>query len=159
SSWAGRKEVDLVIVGESWTADEEQYLAKLGIRDRVHLIEHVDDVRLCHLYNQATAFVYPSFYEGFGIPPLEAMACGCPVVSSRIPSTFEVAGECPIYFEPNNIESLLTALDMVLFEGRDSTRVQVGFSQVKRYSWDKTARQTLDVYHELYRKMNINDVA
>jgi len=159
SIWTGAKEVGLVVVGENWTAAEEQRLVKLGIRDRVHLIEHVDDVSLCHLYNQAIALVYPSLYEGFGIPLLEAMACGCPVVASRIPSTIEVAGECPIYFEPNNKESLLTALDMVLFEGRDSTRVQMGLSQVKRYSWDKTARQTLDVYRELYRKMDINDVA
>lgn len=159
SIFSHRNEVALVVVGKPWTPDEEHYLGKLGIQDSVHLLTDVDDRKLCRLYNKATALVYPSLYEGFGIPLLEAMACGCPVVASRIPSTIEVAGECPIYFEPNNKESLLTALDMVLFEGRDSTRVQVGFSQVKCYSWDKTARQTLDVYHELYRKMNINDVA
>ncbi|MFX0199677.1 MAG: glycosyltransferase family 4 protein [Candidatus Hodarchaeota archaeon] len=148
--WVGRKEVDLVVVSENWSAHDERHLARLRMRDRVHLVGNIADVRLCHLYNHATAFVYPSLFEGFGIPVLEAMACGCPVVASRIPSTIEVAGECPIYFEPTQVESLLDALDVALFERRDSARVQAGLKHVKRYSWDKTARQTLDVYRELY---------
>jgi len=149
SVWAYRKEVALVVVGRPWSADEEQRLAELGIQDCVHLHTDVDDEALCRLYNQAAAFVSPSLYEGFGIPLLEAMACGCPVVASRIPSTIEVAGECPICFEPTEVESLLTAFDVALSEGRDSERVRAGIEQVRCYSWDKTARQTLEVYHAL----------
>jgi len=149
STWSRRREVALVVVGGAWSADERQRLAKLGIQEHVHLLTGVDDEALCRLYNQATAFVYPSLYEGFGIPLLEAMACGCPIVASRIPSTIEVAGECPTYFEPDDMESLLPAFDRAMSEGRDSDRVRVGLKHVKDYSWDETARQTLEVYHAL----------
>jgi len=149
SAWSHRKEVALVVVGKPWWANEEQRLAELGIQDSMHLLTDVDDEELCQLYNRAAAFVYPSLYEGFGIPLLEAMACGCPIVASRIPSTIEVAAGCPIYFEPTNVESLLAAFDVALSGGRASERAQAGVDRVKRYSWDKTARQTLEVYHAL----------
>jgi len=147
--WPCREEVALVVVGRLWSATERRHLAELGIQNRVHLLTDVDDEELCRLYDQADAFVYPSLYEGFGIPLLEAMACGCPVVASRIPSTIEVAGMCPVYFESAEVESLLAAFDMALSEGRDSERVRSGFERVKSYSWDKTAKQTLEVYYVL----------
>ena len=149
SVWKHKKHVPLTIVGPHWSAGEEQRLADLGIRDRVHLSTDVDDEGLCQLYNQATAFVYPSLYEGFGIPLLESMACGCPIVASRIPSTVEVAGECSIYFGPTDVKDILIALDAVLSEGRNSERVQAGLKHVRRYSWERTARQTLEVYYAL----------
>ena len=149
SVWLHRKEVALVVVGKPWTADEVRRLMEWRIQDRVHLLEDVDDEELCRLYNQTAAFVYPSLYEGFGIPLLEALACGCPVIASRIPSTIEVAGDCPIYFEAGDVDDLVHVFDVALAEGRNSERVQAGFEQVKCYSWDKTAKQTLDVYHAL----------
>lgn len=149
SQWLHQRDVSLVLVGPPWVAGEERFLADLGVRERVHLLASVDDATLCRLYNQALAFVYPSHYEGFGIPLLEAMACGCPVVASRIPSTMEVAGECPIYFEPGQVESLRAALDFAFTEARDEARAQAGITQAQRYSWDRTARQTLQVYHAL----------
>jgi len=149
SVWSHRKEVALVVVGSPWSADEEWRLMELEIQDCMHLLTDVDDEELCRLYNQAAAFVYPSLYEGFGIPLLEAMACGCPVIASRIPSTIEVAGECPIYFEPAEVDDLFAAFDVALSEGRDSERVRMGFEQVKRYSWDRTATQTLEVYRAI----------
>ena len=149
SIWTHRKEIALVVVGRPWSADEERRLAELGIQDNLYLLTDVGDEEFCRLYNQAAALVYPSLYEGFGIPLLEAMACGCPIIASNIPSTIEVARECPIYFEPTEVESLLTAFDKVLSEGRNSDRVRAGVEHVKCYSWDKTARQTLEVYHAL----------
>ena len=104
---------------------------------------------MCYLYNRALAFIYPSLYEGFGIPLLEAMACGCPIVASRIPSTIEVAGDCPVYFNPNDVEELISALDIIIPEGRNSKRTRSGLERVKKYSWQKTAEQTLEVYHSL----------
>lgn len=146
SIWRGRDEMVLVVVGEDWSADEGRLLMELGVEGRVHLLRGVDDEGLCCLYNRAAAFVLPSLYEGFGIPLLEAMACGCPIVASRIPSTLEVAGDCPVYFESTAMDTLWAALDCAMSEGRDSVRVRSGFERVQRYSWDRSARQTLEVY-------------
>lgn len=146
SAWPGRDEVALIVVGQDWSADEGRLLRELGLAERVRLLTDVDDETLCVLYNRAAALVLPSFYEGFGIPLLEAMACGCPIVASRIPSTIEVAGDCPVYFEPTAMDSLWAALDLALSEGRDTARVQQGLQRVQRYSWDQAAQQTLEVY-------------
>ena len=147
--WSHRKDVDLVVVGKPWIEREEHILAKLNVADNVHLLTDISDEKLAQLYNQALAFVCPSLYEGFGIPLLEAMACGCPVVASRIPSTIEVAGKVPLYFEPTEVESLLTALSAAYSEGRDLQRVKLGLEHVKQYSWDRTAKQILEIYRAL----------
>lgn len=149
SRWDRRKDINLVTVGAPWSSKEMDYLEALGISDRVHLLTNVDDETLCRLYNQASAFVYPSLYEGFGVPLLEAMACGCPMVASRIPSTLEIAQECPVYFEPTQPDDLISALDIAVVEGRDSARVLLGLQLVQRFSWDSTAQETLKVYHAL----------
>jgi glycosyltransferase involved in cell wall biosynthesis len=141
--------VDLVVVGKPWTPEEEHLLLDRGVGATVRLRTAVEDSRLCRLYNDAAAFLYPSLYEGFGIPLLEAMACGCPIVASRIPSTIEVAGACPIYFDPSDVHSCVEAFDVAMSEGHDSERVRQGIQQAKRYSWDETARRTLNVYREL----------
>jgi len=147
SKWHWRKDVALVLVGaKPWSDDERRQLAQLQIQSRVHLLQDVDDESLCRLYNSAAVFVYPSLCEGFGIPLLEAMACGCPIVASRIPSTIEVAGNCPIYFDPAQEDDLLNALDVALSQGRNSERLRAGFEKAKSYSWDRTAAQTLKVY-------------
>jgi glycosyltransferase involved in cell wall biosynthesis len=150
SIWPHRKDVTLVLVGgRPWSDDEDDRLLKLGIRDRVQLLTNVDDQTLCQLYNQALGFVYPSLYEGFGIPLLEAMACGCPVVASRIPSTVEVAGDCPIYFDPTEEDDLINALDILLSDGQNPERIEVGIKKAGTYSWDKTAAEVLKVYQHL----------
>ena len=149
SLWKCRQEVNLVVVGREWSPDEMQTLTGFGIYDRVYLLNKVDDEALRYLYNTAVAFVYPSLYEGFGIPLLEAMACGCPVIASSILSTIEVAGACPVYFEPAEIDHLVNAFDVVLSEGRNSERTKAGIEHVKQYSWDKTAAQTLKVYRAI----------
>lgn len=150
SKWSRQKDVMLVLVGaRPWSNDELSQLSQLQIQQQVQLLQNVDDETLCRLYNNAVAFVYPSLYEGFGIPLLEAMACGCPVVASRIPSTVEVAGDCPVYFDPSEEDDLLDALDTVLSKGRSSERLKLGLEKSKSYSWDKTATQTLQIYQEV----------
>jgi glycosyltransferase involved in cell wall biosynthesis len=149
SRWQLRKDIMLVFVGAAWSSDEENRLRALGIHQNVCLLSNVDDEFLSQLYNRAVALIYPSIYEGFGIPLLEAMACGCPIIASRIPSTIEVAGQCPIYFDPDDVDELLNTFDIVLFEGRQSERVKVGFGKVKPYSWDNTAAETLNVYRNI----------
>ena len=149
SMWSRLKEVALVVVGESWTNAEKTQMKELGVWDQVHLLSGIDDIALCQIYNRAAAYVCPSLYEGFGIPILEAMACGCPVVASNIPSTIEVAGDCPCYFELIDPESLLSAIDSVIEEGLSSDRIKRGLERVKQFSWDETARKTLEVYYAL----------
>lgn len=147
--WLPRDHIALALVGSSLTDAEQQQIAARGLADRVHLLTGVDDEQLCHLYNRALAFVYPSLCEGFGIPLLEAMACGCPVVASRIPTTEEVAADVPFYFEPGQPDSLLAALDAAVAAGNDAPQVQRGIVKAATYSWDETARRVLDVYRAL----------
>ncbi len=149
AAWARRDEADLLVVGPVWSRRETEELTRLKIGERVILVGRVDDHALCILYNRAVAMVFPSLYEGFGLPLLEAMACGCPVVASRIPSTVEVARDYPFYFEPGKEEGLLTALDGALEEGRHSPRVRQGLERVKQFSWNETAKQTLIAYRTL----------
>ena len=151
SIWPHRKEVDLVVVGRDWSTSEVNHLAELGIFQQVRLLQDIGDEALCGLYNTAVALVYPSLYEGFGIPLLEAMACGCPIVASRIPSTVEVAGDVPIYFEPGKADDLSVALGRAILEGRKSQRTFMGLRHVRQYSWGKAAEQTLEVYRSLSR--------
>ena len=149
-SWAGRNDFDLVVVSDSqWTTDEQQRLVKSDLLSRVRLLTDIDDEQLRNLYGEAAAFVYPSLYEGFGIPLLEAMACGCPVVASDIPSSREVAGDAASYFDPASAEDLKTVIDEVLRAGRNPARRAPGIERASLFSWDETARQTLAVYRSL----------
>lgn len=149
STWNMSNEVDLVVVGRSWTSEERGLLAALKLDAQVHLRTGVSDAELCLLYNRAAAFVYPSLYEGFGIPLLEAMKCGCPIVTSRIPSSIEVAADGALYFDPDNCEELQSALSAAIEAGRESARVSAGLKLVREFSWAKCAEQTLAVYHQL----------
>lgn len=155
NAWDHRNDVSLVVVGPQWSDDEKRYIKNLALSERVHLMTEVDDETLCQLYNQALALVFPSIYEGFGLPLLEAMSCGCPVIASNIPSSIEVAGECPIYFDYLQPASLLIAFDEVFLEGRNSARTKRGLEWVKRFSWDRTALQTLEVYRSM---KNVNSI-
>jgi glycosyltransferase involved in cell wall biosynthesis len=143
---AARDMPNLLVVGPRWSRRESEELRKFKISERMVLLGRVDDHALCALYNRALALVYPSLYEGFGLPVLEAMACGCPIVASRIPSTAEVAGDYPIYCEPGSEEGLLAGVDAALTAGREARRIALGLERVKRFSWKTTAEQTLITY-------------
>jgi glycosyltransferase involved in cell wall biosynthesis len=149
AGWPRGKEVDLVVVGGGWTRRERQLLEALHLTGRVHVQTGTSDEQLCRLYNRAAALVFPSCYEGFGIPLVEAMVCGCPIVASDIPTSVEVAGAVPIYFDPASSEALAAALDQALSEGRGSERVRRGLSRASEFSWDHNANQTLEIYREL----------
>jgi glycosyltransferase involved in cell wall biosynthesis len=154
AKWPGRDGVELVVVGgRDWSTEETAIIRDLHLSECVRLIEAVDDQDLVRLYHEALAFVYPSLYEGFGIPLLEALSCGCVVVASRIPSTIEVAADCPIYFEPGQPDSLIAALDTALADSNNSGRRAKGLQQAAKFSWDKTAQETLAIYRELDAEM------
>jgi glycosyltransferase involved in cell wall biosynthesis len=147
--WKYGSQYDLVVAGLPWDDSEKKTLEQYGLSDRVHGVTPSNDQQICTLYHRATALVYPSMYEGFGIPLLEAMACGCPIVASNIPSTMEVAGDYPTYFELSVTGSFEQALEIELERGRDPQRQMWGYDRLKQFSWDKTARMTLDVYRSL----------
>jgi len=110
-------------------------------------VGRVDDDELARLYRGAACFAYPSLYEGFGIPILEAMACGAPVVTSRGGATEEVAGGAAVLVDPFDVDSIAAGIREAVSR-RDELRSR-GLERARSFSWDETARRTLDVYREL----------
>ncbi|MEG0568255.1 MAG: glycosyltransferase family 1 protein, partial [Clostridium sp.] len=103
-------------------------------------------------YNACETFIYPSLYEGFGLPPLEAMSCRCPVITSNISSIPEIVGDGAYLINPRNIEELTTAIEkMVDDTALRSSYIEKGFTRSKEFSWEKTAKETLEVYNSIYR--------
>lgn len=145
-------EYELVLVGEnSWRSDEIfGKIEQLGLKGSVICTGVVEDDDLPLLMNAASLLVFPSLYEGFGIPPLEAMACGVPVVASRASSIPEVVGDAALLFDPYNVEEMTASICEVLTdkELRDDL-VRRGFERAKVFSWRKAAQETLAVYSEM----------
>lgn len=125
--------------------------AASGHSGRVHLAGFVQDADLPAVYAGATLFVYPSSYEGFGFPVLEAMACGAPVITSNVSSLPEVAGDAALMVDPKDAVALAGAMRRVLAdEGLRGQMRTAGLAQAARFTWDRTARRTLQVYEEAY---------
>jgi glycosyltransferase involved in cell wall biosynthesis len=142
----------LLLVGrESRTSLELQRLAEdLGVADVLEFAGHVPEETLVRLYREAAVMVFPSLYEGFGLPPLEAMACGCPVIASSASSIPEVVGDAALFFDPRDPTVLAGHLRTVL--GSDEVRASLvtrGFENVARFSWATTAARTLGVYADV----------
>lgn len=135
--------------GGSFSQRELCLLRDLGILSKVHYVP-IDEPTLRSLYRNAQAFVFPSLYEGFGFPLLEAFSCGCPVIASRSSSLPEVAGEAVSYFDPENAESIMQGIEVVLSDSqyRDSL-IRKGYDQLKLFSWKITAHETKRVYDTL----------
>jgi glycosyltransferase involved in cell wall biosynthesis len=143
------KNICIVCTGQAFKDYELNFFDKLNIRDRV-LHFYVDDAKLVHLYKNAIAFVFPSMYEGFGLPVLEAFSCDCPVLVSNSSSLSEIGEDAVIYFEPKNISSLKQAIEKVLYakEIRESL-IKKGHLQLQKFSWQKTADATKQVYRDI----------
>lgn len=156
---AARKErgdIKLLKVGRpQWKGARQGLLSqveKLGLRDSVTFVDYVPEDVLPELYRAAGTFVFPSRYEGFGLPPLEAMACGCPVISSNAASLPQVIGGAGITLEPDDIEGFAQAICRVLDEAdlREEMR-RKGYEQAAKFSWQQTASMTMEVYAEILR--------
>ncbi len=116
----------------------------------VRCLGKAPDDELRRLYNRASAFVLPSFFEGFGLPVLEAMACGCPVIAANTASLPEVGGSAACFFDPRRVDALSDVLYNVLTdENKRNSMKKNGLEQIQRFSWSKTALQTLEVYRRV----------
>ena len=123
---------------------------KIENPSHVTVLGFVDEADLPALYSSATVFCYPSLYEGFGFPVLEAMACGTPVVTSNISSLPEVTGEAAVLVDPLNIESIRSGIEQVIDSSENMTTK--GIQQAKMFSWEVTARQVMTIYEKLGNK-------
>ncbi len=145
----------LVIVGMKDILYQEIFdtVKHLELNGEVVFTGRVDQEDLPIMYNGADLFVYPSFGEGFGIPPLEAMACGIPVITSNTTSLPEVVGDAGIMVDPHSERQLAKAMYDVLRDCRLQRKMEIrGLKQVKRFSWDRTAEKVLKVYEEVYEE-------
>jgi glycosyltransferase involved in cell wall biosynthesis len=141
----------LVIVGKyGWKESGLERQAKdLGLSDDVVLTGYVPYEDLPALYNAADVFVYPSLYEGFGLPPLEAMACGTPVITGNQASLPEVVGDAGLMVDPFDADAFAEALDRLIFDRLLRAEMfALGLDQATKFSWDKTASETLKIYRQ-----------
>ena len=139
----------LILVGQEKLGGDQvrEAIGRLGLEERVELAGHVERDELAALYRGAAVLVYPSRYEGFGFPVLEAMASGTPVVAARAGAIPEVAGDAAVLVEPGDPVALAGGIERALADG--DRLVAAGLERASRYSWAETARQTLEVYREL----------
>jgi glycosyltransferase involved in cell wall biosynthesis len=139
----------LVIVGKkNWRYKRVfSLISKLGLDADVVFTGYVPDSHLPCFYSLAEVFVFPSLYEGFGFPPLEAMACGTPVITSNTSSLPEVCGDAPLYVNPLDTDSLASAIQSAVLD-RDQREAIVarGLAHVTRFLWERTAQETMEVY-------------
>lgn len=146
---------NLVIVGKKGWLYEGffQRLRELGLEERVHFTGYVPDEDLPALYSAADLFVFPSLYEGFGLPVLEAMACGAPVVCSDTSSLPEVAGDAALLVNPTDVRALAAAIERVLTDEALRASLQArGLERARRFTWEEAARRTLEVYQQVLGK-------
>jgi glycosyltransferase involved in cell wall biosynthesis len=136
--------------GGTFTSKELSMLQELNINpNNVHQVAGADEV-LGGYYEKASVFIYPSLYEGFGIPPLEAMSFGCPVVCSNISSIPEVVGNAAEMFDPYDVKSIQLAVERVMQDEKlKNDLIRLGKERIKNFSWERCAQETLEVYRKV----------
>jgi glycosyltransferase involved in cell wall biosynthesis len=143
---------DLVIVGKKGWLYQDIYKESASLGNKVKYLGFVGDKDLVCLYNSADLFVYPSFYEGFGLPVLEAMSCGTPIITSNTSSLPEVVGDAGILVDPNNIEEIAYKMNYVLIN--EALKLQMrdrGITRSNMFSWESSANKLLKLYKEYSR--------
>jgi len=154
--------IKLVLVGKAFknkelkeTQEIDELINQLGIKDSVLKLGFVSNQDLTAIYNLASVYCQPSFYEGFGLPCLEAMACGTPVIAANIAALKEVCGEAAIYVDPHNADEIASGILKVIKSGglpagkagsNHQALIEKGLKQAKKFSWKKVAKETVEVY-------------
>ena len=150
------KRIELHIVGELnikvFGKNSIKILNHIKNAKNIIFWRRIDDDTLIELYSNALCFVYPSLYEGFGLPPLEAQACGCPIVISDIPVFKEIYGDSALYFNPLNPYDIADKIDQVINdENLRNTLIEKGFENSKKYKWEKSAQQFFNVLEKVIK--------
>lgn len=147
-----REDVPLVLTGwkgwgeKPWMDKAKEY----NIDTNIYLTGYIDEQSLACLYSGAQALLYPSKYEGFGLPVLEAMACGCPVICSDAASLPEVGGDAALYVDPHDPDSLLEAITRIVHDSElRQTMREKGLEQTRRFSWKDAAERTIEVFRKI----------
>lgn len=146
--WSG----SLVLIGrKGWLYDDIEECAGISRYSKdIHISGYLEREDTINILKQASVFVYPSLYEGFGLPILEAMLCGVPVVASKTSSIPEIAGDAAILVSPDDIDEIASAIMSVLEDHELASKmVELGIRQAGRFSWEATARKTLDIYRQV----------
>ncbi len=138
--------------GTGWLYEEtQQAVAELKLEKKVRFLGRVSDLELMLLYSLADVFVFPSFYEGFGVPPMEAMACGTPVITSNASSLPEVVGDAALLVDPHDSGEIAQAMLRVLGDPRLQEELrQKGYERARRFTWEQSARKMLSLYTQVY---------
>jgi glycosyltransferase involved in cell wall biosynthesis len=144
-------ELELLILGMpapfSPPVDIAGTARRCGMEDRIVQVDFVSDSDLLLLYNACGLFVYPSLYEGFGLPVIEAMACGTPVACSNVTSLPEVAGDAVVYFDPTKVEEIADAIVRIVSDGAFQEELrEAGMARASSFSWRRAAQETLEVF-------------
>lgn len=140
-----------IVGGRGWQNQEfEKILENSAAKNQIQILGYLKKEELKELYNQATLFIYPSLFEGFGLPPLEAMASGCPVLVSAVPSLIEVVGSAGEYLDPLDPKDIAKKINTLLNNpSRLRLRREEGLKQATKFSWQKCATETLGIYNQI----------
>ena len=145
-----KEEYKLVLIGfKGWNNKEIKKVLDKN-KENIFYLGFVSDEELAKVYNLASCFIFPSFYEGFGLPPIEAMACGTPVVASNTTSIPEICIDAALYCDPNNIEDIKNKiLNIIEDDNLSSSLIIKGLERAKDFSWEKSAKQHIEIFNEL----------
>lgn len=142
-------ELNVVCTGGKFSNTEIEKFKSLNIKDKVFQYSVSDNI-LAYLYQRAIVFVFPSLYEGFGIPILESFVCGCPVLVGKVSSLPEIAGDAGVYFDPTNIVSIYDTVKRIIYDKELRKNLKLkGFQRVKNFSWEKAAEKTKSLYESI----------
>ena len=140
--------------GKRWKNTEIYSLVKQkNLESKIKFLGFIEEDELTVIYKQAEIFLYPSLYEGFGLPVLEAMACQIPVITSNVSSLPEVAGNAAIMVDPYSEKQIYEAiLHLIEDENERKQLINMGLENIKKFSWENAAKQTLSIYQQIYKK-------
>jgi glycosyltransferase involved in cell wall biosynthesis len=143
----------LAVGGGPFTPVEQERIASLKLGRSVTIVPKADEATLARAYRDASLFIYPSLYEGFGFPPLEAMSLGCPVLVNQTSSLPEICGDAAFYFDAADAGDLSRCLTSILADDRERARKrELGEQRVRLYDWSRSAHRTLDVYRSVLNR-------